>query len=87
MATPSCLLWHLFTGKPGLIRRKPGNSCGKAGIIVKDEKQNVAAIAAEQNMSPSALFDIIKPASREMAAAGRAFPDGPDARIRHQDPA
>jgi len=50
---------------------------GKAGIIVKDEKQTVAAIAAKNKMTPKALFDIIKPASTVVEGAALTFPDAP----------
>jgi hypothetical protein len=50
---------------------------GKAGIIVKDEKQTVAAIAAHNKMTPKALFDIIKLASTVVEAAALTFPDAP----------
>ncbi|KAF0190090.1 MAG: hypothetical protein FD168_388 [Desulfobulbaceae bacterium] len=50
---------------------------GKAGIIVKDEKQAVAAIAAQNKMTPKALFDIIRPASTVVEGAALTFPDAP----------
>jgi len=50
---------------------------GKAGIIVKDEKQTVAVIAAQNKMTPKALFDIIKPALTVVEAAALTFPDAP----------
>jgi hypothetical protein len=63
--------------KTGLDPVKARELMAKAGIIVKDEKQTVAAIAAQNKMTPRALFDIIKPASTEVATAVRAFSDGP----------
>lgn len=66
-----------FYRKTELDPVKARELMGKAGIFVKDEKQTVAAIAAQNKMTPKALFDIIKPASKVVEAAALTFPDAP----------
>ena len=49
----------------------------RAGIILDNNKQTVAAIAARNHITPRALFDIIKPAAAKVEAASVTFPDEP----------
>jgi len=49
----------------------------KAGIVITDEKQTVAAIAADYHLTPKALYDIIQPASTAGEIKRAVFPDEP----------
>jgi len=49
----------------------------RAGIVVGNDKQTVAAIAARNHMTPKTLFDIIKPAITAVESTSVTFPDGP----------
>jgi hypothetical protein len=49
----------------------------RAGIVMDNDKQTIAAIAARNHITPKALFDIIKPAITAVEATFIPFPDEP----------
>jgi hypothetical protein len=49
----------------------------KAGIIVDNDKQTVAAIAVRNRVTPKTLLDIIKPANSSVETKAMVFPDEP----------
>lgn len=49
----------------------------KAGIVIENEQQAIAAIAARNHMTPKALYEIIKSASTATAETLAVFPDEP----------
>jgi len=69
---------QLFSKKQGLDLDQAMDILKKAGIHFKDSKDTIAAIAAENTLSPQQVYKIIQPAIGSMAAEGAvSFPETP----------
>lgn len=49
----------------------------KGGLVMDNDQQTIAAIAARNHITPKALFDTIKPAVPAMESTVIPFPDEP----------
>lgn len=75
----------LFSKKQDIDVGKAMKLLTEAGIRFTDEKQTMAAIAADNNRSPQQIYRIIEPAEKKSVGAGRSnFPDSPMAGFGHK---
>ncbi|MBU0663002.1 MAG: DUF4405 domain-containing protein [Proteobacteria bacterium] len=75
---------HSFFKKAEIDPVKALELLAKAEIIMENDKETIAAIAARNHLTPKALYDIIKPASTAVETSSASFPDEPMAGFGHK---